>query len=111
MVEKYMNDTISKARLEWVERYSSMKIIPARIQAEVIKRDSLRRKAELERIQKDIQKQTKPKVNTLQTKHAPAKNNRPDTPALPAHRDVAMVLPVLQRGNIQFPNQVQTGKS
>jgi penicillin-binding protein 2 len=111
MVEKYMNDTISKARLEWVERYSNMKIIPARIQAEVIKRDSLRRKAELERIQKDIQKQTKPKINTLQTKHAPAKNNRPETPALPVRRDVAMVLPVLQRSNIQFSNQVQTGKS
>jgi penicillin-binding protein 2 len=69
MIEKYMNDTISKARQPWVERYSTMKIMPARIQAEIIKRDSLRRMAELEKLQKSLQKEksqpTKPPVEQL----------------------------------------------
>jgi hypothetical protein len=56
MIEKYINDTISKARQPWVERYSSMQIIPARIQAEIIKRDSLRRIAEIEKLRKSMEK-------------------------------------------------------
>jgi hypothetical protein len=56
MIEKYLNDTISKARQPWVERYSSMKIMPARIQAEIIKRDSLKRMAEMDKLQKSLQK-------------------------------------------------------
>lgn len=44
MTELYLNDTISKKRQEWVERYSSMKIMPARIAAEIHIKDSIDRR-------------------------------------------------------------------
>ncbi len=44
MVEQYLNDTISKKRQDWIERYSSMRIMPARIAAEIHKRDSIERR-------------------------------------------------------------------
>jgi len=81
MVEKYLNDTISKARLEWVERYSNMKIMPARIQAEIIKRDSLRNLAEMKKMQKELEKQReKPaeKVPNLQTMNRLPKGRLPE---------------------------------
>lgn len=84
MIEKYLNDTISKARQPWVERYSSMKIIPPRIQAEINVMDSLKRKAELEKQRKLLEKQkeavTRQKTSdTFPQKQMPDKNpNRPD---------------------------------
>ena len=86
MVEKYMNDTISKARLEWVERYSNMKIMPAKIQAEIIKRDSMRRLAEIQKMQKALEKQKqKPaeKVPSLQTMNRLPKGRLPQQPGTP----------------------------
>ncbi len=111
MVEKYINDTISKARQPWIERYSSMKVMPARIQAEIHKRDSLRRKAELEKMQKSTDKDGKMKIQVLQTSHTPKNGQQPKAPALPAPIDVAALLPGLNRDSIQFYKAVQTGKS
>ncbi len=59
MVEKYINDTISKARLPWVERYSSMKIIPPRLQDEINKKDSIRRANEAEKLKQSLQLQNR----------------------------------------------------
>jgi penicillin-binding protein 2 len=67
MVEKYINDTISKARVPWIERYSTMKIMPARIQAEINKRDSLLRKAEMEKAIKQMEKEKNKPVQMLNT--------------------------------------------
>lgn len=83
MIEKYLNDTISAARQPWIERYSSMKIMPARIQAEIIKRDSIQRLNELQRMQKALEKQREKsaeKAPGLQTLNIPAKK----LPANPA---------------------------
>jgi penicillin-binding protein 2 len=50
MIEKYLHDTISKARQPWIERYAGMRIIPARVQAEIDKADSVRRVKEAEKL-------------------------------------------------------------
>lgn len=59
MVEKYINDTISKKREPWIERYSNMSIIPARIQDEIKKRDSLNRVKDSIRLRKQMIKEIK----------------------------------------------------
>lgn len=42
MVEKYLNDTLSKERQTWVDRYSKMSFVPNRIKAEIAMRDSIK---------------------------------------------------------------------
>jgi len=63
MVEKYINDTISKARLPWVERFSTMRIIPARIQNQIDNRDSIRRQADMKKLQESIEKEKRATVS------------------------------------------------
>lgn len=55
LIEKYLNDTLSKARQPWVQQYANMKFIPPRIQAEINKQDSLRRISELEKQRKVLE--------------------------------------------------------
>ncbi|HSK12338.1 MAG TPA: penicillin-binding protein 2 [Phnomibacter sp.] len=72
MIEQYLHDSISKAREPWIERYSTMSIMPARIQADIYKRDSLRRVAEYEKQRKAREREAQPQqpaaVPTLQTR-------------------------------------------
>lgn len=96
LIEKYLHDTISKARLPWIERYSAMKIMPARIQAEINKRDSIRRMVEMEKLQKSIQSNksltvTRPPLPATRSyKTADQQNKTPKT--LPIHRKEAATL-------------------
>jgi penicillin-binding protein 2 len=114
MVEKYMNDTISKARLEWVERYSNMKIMPARIQAEIIKRDSLRKLAEMQKLQKALEKQQKERAATkvpgLQTMNRPSEENLPHRPSNSKAPPLWVWLP-LQQGRLMEIYLQKTGQT
>ncbi|MCU0402991.1 MAG: penicillin-binding protein 2 [Chitinophagaceae bacterium] len=88
MIEKYLHDSISKVRQPWIERYSSMTIIPARLQAEINKMDSLKRVKELQKSKGNEIKQSNKPVEQLQTKVKnenrgrpfPAKRNEPGEP-------------------------------
>lgn len=59
MIEQYLNDTISAKRQEWVKRYSSMNITPARIVDEIRKRDSVRMAKNAEKARKELLKAIK----------------------------------------------------
>jgi penicillin-binding protein 2 len=59
MIEKYINDTISKKREEWLKRYSSMTITPARILDEIRKRDSIALAKDMQKAQKQLLKEIK----------------------------------------------------
>ncbi len=112
MVEKYMNDTISKGRQEWVERYSSMKIMPARIQAEINKRDSLRALSELQKMQKALEKQQKEKAAEktpgLQTLHTLPAEGLPEQPGKTKAPPLWAWLPDQQQRYL-VPNTPTTG--
>ncbi|HSC54630.1 MAG TPA: penicillin-binding protein 2 [Phnomibacter sp.] len=59
MIEKYINDTISEKRKEWVSRYSAVSITPARIVDEIRKRDSIKLVKDAERARKELLKSIK----------------------------------------------------
>jgi penicillin-binding protein 2 len=82
MIEKYLHDTISKPRIPWIERYSSMKIIPPRIQAEINVQDSIRRMKEMERLQKSMQKDKQQATTNVLPQRKPIAE-MPQQPALP----------------------------
>lgn len=94
MVEKYLNDTISKKRREWVSRYSNIRITPARIFDEQRRRDSVRTKADTTR-----------KSTILAGKASPRQPLQTAAPAAPGRRSVpgqtipaaTAVLPVAPR--------------
>ncbi|MCU0396198.1 MAG: penicillin-binding protein 2 [Chitinophagaceae bacterium] len=94
MIEKYINDTISTARQEWVKRYSSMSITPARILDEIRKRDSIKLVKDAERARKELMKKIKeetgieedPESNTTE----PARKT-PPTPKADSNRTTALI--------------------
>jgi penicillin-binding protein 2 len=59
MIEKYMNDTISAKRQEWVSRYSAVNITPARIVDEIRKRDSVKLAKDEAKARKELLKSIK----------------------------------------------------
>lgn len=54
MLEKYIHDSISDKRKEWIQRYSNMKITPARILDEMRKRDSIKLAKDEERARRQL---------------------------------------------------------
>jgi penicillin-binding protein 2 len=105
MIEKYLHDSISKVRQPWIERYSSMKIIPARLQAEIDLLDSLKRVKELEKIKKELEREKKKPVQQLQTYRTEKGKDTPLPAKTPKPNALASMAIDLQRKNTFSVNE------
>jgi penicillin-binding protein 2 len=87
MIEKYINDTISTKRQEWVKRYSGISITPARIIDEIRKRDSIRVAKDAAKARKQLMKEIKDETGIEEDPDSNATDTRRQAPAAPARKD------------------------
>jgi penicillin-binding protein 2 len=100
MIEKYLHDSISKARQPWIERYANMKIIPPRIQAEIDKVDSMRRAKEAEKLR--LYKEAKP-IASVSPTNGPAKPAKKPSPELNGRPTARVQRQLYTAGNRHAP--------
>jgi penicillin-binding protein 2 len=87
MIEKYLHDTISAKRQEWVKRYSSMTITPTRILDEIKKRDSVKLAKNAEKARKELLKSIKEETGIDEDPINNAEPLKKQEPAAPAKKD------------------------
>jgi len=84
MLEKYIHDSISDKRKEWIERYSSMKITPARILDEMRKRDSIKLAKDEERARRQLLNSIKEETGIDSEEETATPDPTPAKPKVPA---------------------------
>lgn len=108
MIEKYLNDTISKSRQPWIERYSSMRIIPARLQAEINFQDSLNRMKEKQKLKMNAGREYKPQQSLWHTQPTKKGNGKPIPHKAPRRMDAVAIMSYSQsKNNLQGTDPVK----
>jgi penicillin-binding protein 2 len=94
MIEQYMHDSISAKRQSWIERYSSMTIIPPRINDEIQLRDSINREKDRVKAQKKLMDEIKREAGLEEDPDAEIINRKqPEKPASDTGKNKQQGLP------------------